>query len=217
MSRLLLIIIVVLVAGASYVVVSNTKDMYKVLPIDVPETATPVHHVEKGNIQSTNFLDWHLYVSPNGNFQVMFPTLPQQAAKKIVDDKTKEPRDYDMYVSEKNDGTLFIITAITFPPNRDPKATEQLLTKAMTDMVESDPNNKLKNVKVNEFQNMKALDFTIESDKINIDGKAFMVGDTLYVLTSIGKNEAYNPKEFSFFTNSFEFMKHQPIAKPTKK
>ena len=148
MSRILLIIIVVLVAAASYIVVSNTKDMYKVLPVDVPETATPQNHAEKGNMQSSNFLNWHLYVSPSGNFQVMFPAMPQQAEKKIVDDKTKELRDYDFYVSEKNDGTLFMITAITFPPNRDPKATEQLLTKAMTDMVESDPNNKLKNVKV---------------------------------------------------------------------
>lgn len=208
MVKTLLIILVVVVAGASYFVISSTKEMYKVLPVDAqaPEVTTEAP-VAKSHKPVTNFVSWHEYSSPNGDFRVMFPALPQQTSQKIIDQKTQEPRFYEMYVSEKDDGTIFMITAITFPSNRDPKTTEKMLTKAMNDMIESDPKNHLKKNQVTDYKNMKALDFSIENDKVSIDGKAFMIGDTLYVLTSLGNNQSYNDKEFNFFANSFDYLK----------
>ena len=211
MAKYLLLLIIVIVAATSYLVVSKSKDLYQVLPINVPATEVPTP-AEKVDVSAPSgeptYVNWHEFSAPDGAFKVMFPVLPQHAAENIADSKTKEVRTYNMYVAEKNDGTIFMITTITFPQERDPKSTETLLTKAMNDMVESNPKNKLKNMKVNNYQDMKALDFSIENDEISIDGKAFMVHDTLYVLTSLGKNGHYNQREFAFFANSFQLNKN---------
>jgi hypothetical protein len=176
MSKVLLIILVVFVVGASFFIIKDSKNLYKAMPIDITKSQVT-------NLENFKFENWKEFNANNGEFKVLIPTLPQHANDTVKDPKTQEVRKYEMYVSEKPEGTIFMITMITFPPNSSTDSSENVLTKVMNDMVQANPKNKLKNMKVNDFKEMKALDFTIENDQINIDGKAFMVGDTLYVLT----------------------------------
>lgn len=227
MTRILTIILIVIVVGSTYLVVSNSKNMYKILPIDAPEAvsetpemnaapstfaATPTPAASNG--EAVNYAKWHLFAAPNGKFKVLFPALPQHASENVVDPKTKEVRQYDMYVSEKNDGTIFMITEIMFPAPVDTATADTLLKKAMNDMVESNPKNKLKTMSFKDTHSTKALNFAIQNEQIEISGEAFLAGETLYVLTTLGKAGSYNPKEFDFFTNSFQLSAAAAPAAP---
>ena len=151
-----------------------------------------------------NFAEWHEYNSPTGQFKVLLPSLPQHASEKMNDPKSKQTRMYDMYVVEKDNGTLFMINLITYLENKDPIENDEMLAKVMNDMLISNPKNTLKDMQMVNYQNTQAMDFIIENDQIDLSGRTFILGKTLYVLTTVAKIENYNPDEFKFFINSFQ-------------
>ena len=207
MGRILLIIIVILVGGASIFVITNAKNMYKVIPVDLPAK-------QLNAMDDSKYDNWKEIQSKNGEFTVQFPVLPQHTYENRKDPQTQEVRRYDIYVSEKGNGTIFMITMITFPAGKITESGGKLLNNAMNDMLQTNSKNKLKTMKIGSFQKAEALDFSIENDQIVIDGKAFMLGNTLYVLSAIGKNETYNTKEFDHFANSFKLKSQN--AEPVK-
>jgi len=150
-----------------------------------------------------NFQLWHEFASPTEQFKVLLPSLPQHATDKIADPKTKEPLQYDMYVSEEEDGTLFMISVITMKEGTKAKIDENLLTTVMNDILASTPQGKLKKMKLVTYKGHPAIDFSIENGQVIIDGKAFLVDQTLFALTSVAKIELYQKQKFDFFVNSF--------------
>lgn len=167
---------------------------------------------EYGEMQ---FQKWHEFNSPTAQFKVLFPTLPQHATDTIDDPKTKQSREYDMYVAEKDNGTIFMISIIKMM-NKDVKIDENALTAVMDDILVANPQSKLKTMQVGTYQSHPALDFSIENDQVNIDGKAFLEGNTLYLLTSAAKLPNYHKNEFDFFVNSFQLL-NLPVASEAKK
>lgn len=151
-----------------------------------------------------NYHDWHVFEAPSGNFSVMVPTLPQHATEKLVDPESKESRKYDMYVSERPDGSVFMINTITFPEGNVTKIDDQIAQSVVSDMLASNPQNKLNSMQLVDYNNTKALDFSIKNDQYYIDGKVFLIDQTLYVLAFLAKHDSYNPKEFDFFAKSFK-------------
>lgn len=160
----------------------------------------------------TQFHKWHEFSSPTAKFKVQFPTLPQHATDTIDDPKTKELREYDMYVSEKENGTIFMISIIKMM-NKDVKIDENALTNVMNDILATSPQSKLKTMQMGTYQAHPSLDFSIENDQVNIDGKAFLDGNTLYLLTSAAKLPNYQKDEFNFFVNSFELLNFPAASK----
>lgn len=160
--------------------------------------------------------DWHEFSPASEKFKVSFPVLPQHATESLVDPKTKETRQYDMYVSEKDNGTIFMISLITMLENSQAKINDEVLKNVIDDLVSTNPHSKIKSMKMGSYREYPAMDFSIESDKVNIDGKAFIVGNTLYLLTSVAKVEDYKSSEFDYFMNSFQLNDLQQGKIPTE-
>jgi len=194
-----LIVIVALIL-LSVLTLQFSKDSYKILPIENSDPA-------KVDLEKYNFQDWKEFAPPSGKFQVMLPTVPQQATENINDSETGETRHYDMYVSERLDGTIFMISLITFETAPSKQEAERLLEDMMNDMVNSNPSNALENKSFGEYQGSPSLDFTITNTDININAKTFMTGKKMVVLTRVAPSSQNDPTEFNFFVNSFELRK----------
>lgn len=155
---------------------------------------------------------WHEFTPPSNKFKVMFPTLPQHATSKLNEPKTNEPRQYDMYVSEKDNGTIFMISIITILQHSNGYAiNEKALTSVINDILANNPNGKIKTMELGSYKEYPAIDFSIENDKVNIDGKAFIVGNTLYLLTSAANMDHYQRSEFDFFLKSFQLAENPSL------
>lgn len=179
--------------------ISYLKDSYMILPIQDSKQFDPAP-----------FADWKDFKAPSGKFRVMLPTLPQHATQTAKDPKTQQPRLYDMYVAEKEDGSMFMISLIKFP---DSKETPEFIQKTVVnDLLASNPTNQLKNMKIGEYKTFKTLDFSIENNDMTIDGMTFVDGDTLYLLSGIFHNGSYDENEYQYFVKSFDLSPITPAA-----
>jgi hypothetical protein len=203
MPKFLSVIAIFLALFISFIVIRFAKDSYRVIPANLSGLLSSTD--DSVSIEETNFTNWHEFSPPKGTFKATFPTLPQHASKNLVDPKSKQPRTYDMYFSEKENGSVFMINVITFPEKFSPVLAnhETHLKEILDDMLASNPSTKVKNMQFGEYNHSKSLDFSIENDQMTVDAKAFIIGNSLYVISAIAKNEFLNPKEFSFFMQSF--------------
>lgn len=194
-----LIVIIALIL-LSVMTLQFSKDSYKILPLENSDPA-------KVDMEKYNFQDWKEFNSPKGGFQVMMPNIPHQAAENIKDPETGEIRRYNMYISEKFDGTIFMISLITFENKPNKQEAERLLDSMMQDMLNSNPENSLESKSNGNYQGNPSLDFVISNSDITINAKIFMIGNTMYVLTRVAPSADTDPSEFNFFVNSFETEK----------
>lgn len=160
----------------------------------------------RGNGKGSEKKRWKDFSSSTGNFKVQFPSLPQHANEILKDPKTKEKKDYDMYVSEGDHGNIYMINVITFMENKHPLNEEVALKGIVNDMLSANPNSTMKRMDMATFQKAKAIDFSIEKDQTTIDGKAFIVGKKLYVLSHVAENSKHQPEDFNFFVNTFQLL-----------
>lgn len=191
MSRFAFFLVIVIIALLSFLAVNALKSSYKILPIQAAK-----------KVDQVPFSDWHKFESSDDNFTVKLPVVPQHASQTITDPKTKQLRVYDMYVAQKEDGTIFMVSLIKFH-DLGTQLDESLQKTIVNDMVASNPQNQLKNMQIVDFQNHKALDFSIENSALTILGKTFINNNILYLLTTIFNNDALDARDFEYFVNSF--------------
>jgi hypothetical protein len=162
----------------------------------------------KKNEETTfNKEHWYKYISPKGNFSILFPNMPHSAHELKREEKNQEKREHELFVATKENGTLFSVYLITFPEKKTLEDKSEFLIEFIKEMLNSNPQNVIKAIKVEPYRNMNAVDFTVEVEEATIDGKAFVKGNTAYVLSTTAKNENTNKAEFDFFTNSFAWLK----------
>ena len=142
---------------------------------------------------------WVEFTPRSEKFSALFPVTPQHATE------NQGEREYDMYASEKEDGTLFMISLINFKKPIDASHHEVVLNSIMEDLLSTNPANELKSSASGTFENRKSLDFTIENKELIIVGKAFMDEQTLYVLTYISKIKNFDKSEVDMFMHPFPF------------
>lgn len=197
MSKVTAIIIALLIVMASIVGFKMMKDSERNLLANKKQPT---------DLTSFDFQNWHEFAEPNGKFKVLVPALPQHATENINDSKTQEKKRYDTFISTKDDGTIFMISMITFDSTDIGSQAEgtQILKEIMNDMVASSPNNKLISSQTEDYKGHPSLNFTLENGDMQIDAKTFVFADTLYVLTRIEKPKSESRDEFLFFINSFE-------------
>lgn len=169
------------------------KDSYKVLPIGSSNPA----------LQS-EFSSWHEFKAPKGAFEAQFPFPPQNATQSVRDPKTQALRHYDMYVSEKENGTIFMVSLITFPESQE--SLDPLKKTIINDLLVSNPQNQLKSMKVGTYKLFPTIDFVITGPLQTINGRTFSDGNVIYLLTGIFNNAFYNQAEYEHFINSFEWV-----------
>lgn len=191
MARFAFIATLVIIVVVAFLGITFMKDSYKILPINASKEFTPAPYA-----------DWRDFSAPGGKFHVMFPALPQHATQTVKDQKTQQNRHYDMYVAEKEDGTIYMISLIRFQEGKE--ASETLQKTVVNDLLAANPTNQLKNMKIGSYRTFKTLDFTIANSEMTIEGMTFVDGPTLYLLTTVFRNAFYKPDDFQYFIHSFE-------------
>lgn len=169
------------------------KQSYRVLPIEGSDPSLV-----------SAFTDWYAFKAPTGSFEAKFPTMPQRGTQTVKDPKTGTDRNYEMYISEKGNGTVFMISLIEFPETTEPMET--LKKTIINDLLISNPQNQLKNMQIGTYKLFKTIDFVISNPTTTIDGRTFSDGNTVYLLTVIFNNSYLDQKEYDYFINSFEWI-----------
>ena len=95
---------------------------------------------------------------------------------------------------------------ISFPGKPSSVLDNEFLQNLIKEMLTTNPKNQIKDLKTSEWHKGKAVDFDLENEGASVNGKAFIEGDTVYVLSVATTPEFANPQEFNFFVNSFQLM-----------
>ncbi len=162
-----------------------------------------------------NTKHWQKYVSPKGDFSVLFPSMPHNAHELKREEKSQEETEHELFMAANENGTLFSVYLITFPEKETLENKDEFLIEFIKEMLGSNPKNVIKTLKTVPYRNSKTVEFTVEVGDAIIDGKAFVKGNTAYVLTTTAKSDNRNKAEFDFFTNSFAWLK--AVQAPQKK
>ena len=190
MARFTFLAVITAMVILGFLGITYLKDSYKVLPIGASKEFEP-----------GPFAEWRLFTAPSGQFEVDLPTIPQNAKQTIIDPKTKLPRQYDMYVAQMSNNTVYMVSLIRFPNSKE--SPEILKKTVVNDLMAANPVNQLKNMEVGDFQNFKTLDFTIENNLMQINGRTFMDRETLYLLTAIYPTGQFKQEDYDHFIKSF--------------
>lgn len=183
MAKVLTIIMVLALTVAGYLILSSR---------DQGET---------NEILSSADSSWRSFTADNGSFTVSLPSLPQQAEDTISDPATGEPRLYTMYVAKQNNGSIFMISVISY---KTKQLSQAILESVKNEMIASHPGNRLLSSANTSFLEHDAVDFSIENPDAHIEGRAFLVDSTLYLLTHVASKEDYKEEEFTRFVHSFQ-------------
>lgn len=175
------------------IVTFNIKDAFWALPIKTNET-----------LEVPPFADWRKFVSPSDRFTVSLPAVPQYAQDSVPLPGKNKMRKYEMYISEKLDGAIFMISLITYPDDMDVKRGDEVLHQVINEMMETKPDNKLTNISKSTFLKHPTFDFDIKNKDFFVKGKAFLVNSTVYLLTYIASSSTFTIKDYDHFMDSFE-------------
>lgn len=196
MSKSVVTIIFIALLIGVYFLVDNIKKSYEILPIK-----------ESPTMQVGHFDNWGEFTSHVKGFKVSLPSYPQHAKQAVSIPKTDKKRLYEMYASEELDGSVFMVSVITYPtgfmlssPNDDS------LQEIVEEMMQTNANNHLEKLEHTDFRKYPALDFVILNNEFKIYGKVFMEGNTAYLLTHVAKKENFSMDEYNHFINSFQLV-----------
>ena len=165
------------------------------------------------NVANLKLQEWHEFTAPSGQFKVLLPALPQHAADVFNDPKTKKMHKYNMYFSKKENGSIFMISLITFLDQTSQKNDKQLLIDVVQNMLVIDSTKKVVSMKDGKYLDYQSLDFSIENGTAKLNGRAFFIDNTLFILSSVSEIENYSNTEFEFFINSFRLVQKKEELK----
>jgi len=172
---------------------SDMKNAYKILPGPT-----------SGEMPNPGlFADWRLFEPASKDFKVDLPAIPQSAKQTVVIPNTDKKRRYEMYASEKMNGSLFMVNLITYPNDIDTSNHEEIIRGMMDELMLGNPDNHLANFEKTEFKNHEAFNFNIQNEQYDIQGKAFMVEKVLYLLFYASHQGNFNKADFQHFLDSF--------------
>lgn len=147
---------------------------------------------------------WEKFKPRSGLFSVDLPHPPQYAQDKVAIPGTDLQRHYDMYASEEIDGTLFLISVITYPNEAEASEPLDLMKQTIDELMKAKPDNKLKKMNLTQFKSLQSFDFNFVNGEFFVEGKIFMVGKTIYVLSYVTRQGQFDATEYQRFIESFE-------------
>jgi hypothetical protein len=160
--------------------------------------------MRKGELD--NFATWKEFIPRSGLFKVLLPHAPQYAKDYISIPNSDQKRRYDMYVSEKIDGTVFLISVITYPPEADTSAPKEILRQNLDELMHQKPDNQLTKLLNTMFQQHQTLEFSFENRDLHVEGKAIQHDHIVYMLTYITNKQNFDPEEYHHFVHSFQIL-----------
>lgn len=206
MQRSKYIVITCAIVILAFFAVHYIKDSYMILPFKDSELETPI--ISAGSSDKSK---WKEFSSPQGHFSALFPSHPQHATDNLSDPNTKELHRYDTFLAGDESGSAFMISAITYPSAVDAANTEQVLQDVVKDILIRNKENTLKSMKIGNYGDLKALDFTIANGDVLIKGKVFAKGNKVYVLSMLNKSDSFNGQDLDYFLNSFKLLNSEAI------
>jgi hypothetical protein len=171
----------------------NLKSAFKIIPINSKEEVTVAPYSE-----------WMEFVPESKKFKVLFPAYPQNAKESVTIPNTDKKRRYDMFVSQKLNNTIFMISQITYPADYNASDIQGQLHEIVEELVRGNVGNTLKSIEDTTFLNYPALDFQITNKEYSVAGKCFMKDKTIYLFTYIARHSDYNLEEYHYFIDSFK-------------
>ena len=152
------------------------------------------------------FSTWKSFTPRSQLFQVLLPSTPQYGKESIAIPNSDQKRRYDMYLSEKVDGTLFLISVISYPSAYDISSHDTL-----RQLIEELRNNN-QQAKMNQFsqttlQGYRAIEFDFENQTFETAGMAIRDDHVVYMLTYTTQKENFDDEEFEHFIHSFKILK----------
>ncbi|WP_075882489.1 hypothetical protein [Candidatus Protochlamydia sp. W-9] len=197
-KNVIMSIFAILMVGVIFLA-ANMKDAYKVLP---------------GPTQSEKivspYAEWREFTSESGDFKVLFPSMPQYAKEAVNVPNTDVKRRYAMYAAEKINGTVFMISVITYPQDFNTNNKNTIVRSVIDELIASDPANHLLEQRDAIFQEQSAIDFHLVNKEFDIEGKSFMIDKTVYVLTYVARNRDYDIADYKHFIESFRLLSKIP-------
>ena len=164
----------------------------------------PVTEMRARDESASPYLEWQKYTPPSKAFTVMMPLIPQHATEKITDKNTGAVRLYNMYVAEKANGTIFMVNLITFVDGIKEEEGLKILKSLMEEIIGSGKDIQVLSAEEKTFKQLPSLHFSYTRENREIDTILFRNKNIIYMLSSVGNTEHFNPKDFAFFAESFE-------------
>lgn len=197
MARISVIIILVIlfVLAFFYFVPELKNESFK----GISQTSTQTANSE-------NFSTWEEFLPRSGLFKVLLPQKPQYAKDLVAIPGSDKKRRYDMYASEKIDGTLFLITVITYPTEAEASSSDDLLRETVDELMRSKSDNRLTKLENGFFQKQNSLNFSIENQKFHVEGKVFIAGKRVFSLSYITLKDNFDSAEYQHFIDSFKLL-----------
>lgn len=195
MKRLIILLITLAFILFLYMLYRSTQQAYNALPESTPAA-----------LEGSRYLGWLDYTSPSGLFMAQFPVPPQFTTEISRDDVGIAQRTNEIYVSEQENGTIYLISLVRYHAKEDslPLPSEQMMSNVMYEMVDSQPDNQLIGFRKNSVLGNEGLEFTIVNKTIQMDTQVFTKLNDLYVLGYIANLKDYNERDFEHFVNSFK-------------
>jgi hypothetical protein len=157
--------------------------------------------------ESANFATWQKFIPRSGLFEIFLPSPPQYGKDFVAIPNSDKKRRYDIYASEKVDGTLFLISVVTYPPEVDISSYGDILRQNINELMHNKTDNRLNNLWQHMFQDLQSLDFSFENQEFHVEGRAIHDDHIVYMLTYITQKENFDNEEYQHFIDSFKILK----------
>lgn len=146
---------------------------------------------------------WKPFIAQSNRFKVSFPITPQYARELTPIPLSDEKRIYEIYAAEDVNGSTFMISIITYPATVDTSDKDSMLRGIIDELVKSNPANKLVQLQEDTYGTHPALQFRLESNEFEVQGKTFLIDKTLYLLSYIYRTDDFIEEDYQRFINSF--------------
>ena len=194
--RLLFVLVIAAIALSIALMVKNPGDTHKILKGDLDQLTI-----------SEEFKDWVEFHSVIGNFKVYFPSSPEHMSKKLPIPGSDIVLSYEIYTSERENGSTFMINEVTYPDVLDTSDQKDLLENVMSEMLVGD-GLELVSSQHSDYRGFPSLNFLVEdvSAEALIQNTVFTLGQKLYLLNFVDYKETFRQEEFDFFLDSFRLL-----------
>lgn len=167
------------------------------------------HYVYKENRDEKTLKDfqtWQTFIPQSGLFEVSLPLPPHYGKDFVEIEGTDMKKRYDVYASERIDGTLLIVDAITYPPEYEVSSSRDVLSQNIDELIRDKHYNVLKPVVKGNDKGINTVNFSFESQDYRIEGKAFHDHQIVYLLAYISRIDGFDEGAYQHFIDSFKIL-----------
>ena len=153
-----------------------------------------------------SFALWKTFIPQTKLFKVQLPDIPHHVkdSVEIPGESVKGP--YEVYVTEKLDGTLFLITELEDPKQYEETLYEHLFNTATEELMHSRKDNQLQKIEKDFNKKHPETEYSIFNRDYRIEGKILLVGNKRFTVSYITEKNLFDEDEYAYFINSFEVL-----------